>query len=172
MPEPLAGGSHVAALWEHPTLCIGLFGAQFHTPEGQRLYEEAGIQPEMDAALQAARSEGLLLNRTVMTPEGPLLIQYWRSYEDLDRWARTLPHTRWWKWLMENVGNGVGFYHEVYQVRTAEAIYEEGTIRVGPAQFCSLEPVGRGEGRSRQRQERFAEAARVNEAADRGLPSG
>jgi hypothetical protein len=156
--------TYIAALWEHPNLCVSFFGAQYHTVEGQRLYEEAGIQAELEAALAAAHSEGLLLARPLMSPEGPLLMLYWRSYEDLDCWARKLPHTRWWNWLVENAGRGVGFYHEIYQVKTAEAIYERGTTAVGPALFCATETVQAGEGRSRQRQQRFAD---VDAMADR-----
>jgi hypothetical protein len=94
-----------------------------------------------------------------MSPEGPLLLQYWRSYDDLDRWARTQPHSGWWKWLLDNAGEELGFYHEIYQVKTAEAVYEHGTRPVGPALFCSTETVPAGEGRSRQRQQRFAETS-------------
>src|SRR5437773_451332 len=100
MPEPPNDRTYVAALWEHPNLCVSFFGAQYRTEEGQRVYEAAGIQPEVEAALQAAHSEGLLLARPLMSPEGPLIMLYWRSYEELDRWARKLPHTRWWKWLV------------------------------------------------------------------------
>ncbi len=163
MVEPPADQAYIAALWEHPSLCLAFFGAQYHTAEWQQLYEEAGIHKEVMASLEAAKSEGLLLSRPMMTPEGPLLMQYWRSYEDLDRWARHLPHTNWWNWLVEHAGQGVGFYHEIYQVKTAEAIYEPGTRPVGPAQFCSLQVVNRGEGKSRQRQQQFAEAAQAQE---------
>ena len=83
----------------------------------------------------------LLLNRFVMSPEGPLLLQYWRSYDALDTWARTQPHSSWWRWLLDNAGENLGFYHEIYQARTAEAIYEHGTQPVGPAQFCTTEVV-------------------------------
>ena len=159
MPEPPHDQAYIAALWEHPNLCVSLFGAQFHSQEGQRLYEAAGIQPEVERALEAARAEGLLFTRPLMSPEGPLLMLYWRSYEELDRWARKLPHSRWWGWLVENAGRGVGFYHEIYQVKTAEAIYERGTLPVGPALFCSTETVQAGEGRSRARQQRFAGAS-------------
>ena len=161
MPDqPPADSAYVAALWEHPTLCIAIFGVQFHTPEGERRYAEAGINEEMFPALEAARQEGLLLlNRVMMSDEGPLLFQYWRSYDDLDRWARTQPHSRWWRWLLENSGPDVSFYHEIYQARTAEAIFERGTKPVGPALFCSLETVEPGEGRSRERQRRFADTA-------------
>ncbi len=146
---------------------------QFLSPEGQRLYEEAGIDTEMMQALEKARDEGLLLNRPLMSPEGPLLLQYWRSYDTLDRWARRQPHSRWWRWLLENIGKGIGFYHEIYQPRAAEAIYEHGTHPVGPALFSSLQHVKGGEGHSQERQRRFAAAsdARVSaepDALDRG----
>jgi hypothetical protein len=162
MAAPSADQAYMAALWEHPTLCLAFFGAQFHTPQGKKLYEEAGIHEEVMASLEVAKSEGLLLlNRPMMTPEGPILMQYWRSYEDLDRWARHLPHTNWWNWLVEHTGQGVGFYHEIYQTKTAEAIYEPGTKAVGPAEFCSVQAVKAGEGKSRQRQQRFAEVAQA-----------
>ena len=158
MADSPADSAYIAAVWEHPTLCIALFGIQFLNEEGQRLYEEAGINQEMFEALEKARSEGLLLNRPVMSPEGPVLMQYWRSYEALDRWARKQPHSRWWRWIIENTGKGVGFYHEIYQAKTAEAIYEEGTRPVGPALFSPIQHVKGGEGLSRERQRRFIEA--------------
>lgn len=154
--------AYVAALWEHPALCVALFGVQFHTEEGRRLYEQAGINDEMFQALENARGEGFLLNRPLMSPEGPVLLQYWRSYDDLDKWARKQPHSRWWRWLMEHP-KGVGFYHEIYQAKAAEAIYEEGTQPVGPALFSSLQRVQGGEGRSRDRQRRFTEVSRQAE---------
>src|SRR5262249_1802855 len=88
--------AYVAAVWEHPGLCVALFGVQFHTEDGRRLYEQAGINDELFLALENARGEGLLLNRPLMSPEGPVLLQYWRSYDDLDKWARKQPHSRWW----------------------------------------------------------------------------
>jgi hypothetical protein len=168
MSEVPAGSAYVAALWEHPTLCVALFGVQFFTEEGRHLYEQAGIDDEMFRALENARGEGLLLNRPLISPQGPVLLQYWRSYDDLDRWARKQPHSRWWRWLMEHP-NRIGFYHEIYQAKAAEAIYEEGTQPVGPALFSSLRPVRGGEGRSRDRQQQFAEVA---QNAEHGPTSG
>ena len=159
MHDTPVDSAYVAHLWEYPGLCVAIFGVQFLNEEGQRLYEASGIQPEMVEALERARDEGLLLNRPLMSPEGPLLMQYWRTYDELDRWARKQPHSRWWRWLMEHAGKGVGFYHEIYQVKTAEAIYEEGTRPVGPAVFTSIERVKGGEGRSRERQQLFARAS-------------
>jgi Domain of unknown function (DUF4188) len=157
--EPPNDSAYVAALWEHPTLCVAFFGVQFLNDESRRRYEESGIEREMADALEAARGAGLLLNRPLMSPEGPVLMQYWESYEALDRWARRQPHSAWWRWLMEHDGS-VGFYHEIYQAKAAEAIFERGTRPVGPALFSSLERVKAGEGHSRVRQQHFLEAAR------------
>jgi len=161
MSAPTEAAAYVAALWEHPALCVALFGIQLRTEAGRALYESSGVHEEMLAALEQARQDGLLLdNRFLMAEEGPLLLQYWRSYADMDAWARHAPHSRWWKWLVENRGSGVAVYHEIYQAKTAEAIYEAGMPPVGPARFCSTVPVSSGEGRSKDRQARFAEASR------------
>jgi hypothetical protein len=155
-------GAYIAHLWEQPQLCLALFGVQFHTPDGQQRYESSGISEEMYGALAAAQSSGtLLLNRVVSTQEGPVLLQYWRSYDDLDAWARGMPHMRWWRWLLENAGSDLSFYHEIYQVKAAEAVFERGCLPVGPAVFTSTSRVEAGEGQSRQRQERFAQAANL-----------
>ena len=152
--------AYIAHLWEHPSLCLAFFGVQFLTPEGQRLYEGSGIHEEMVPALGMAQESGLLLqNRVLTTDEGPVLMQYWRSYEDLDSWARQLPHMRWWRWLLENAGTDLSFYHEIYQVKAAEAIYEKGCQPVGPARFVTTSVVAPGEGRSKDRQSRFSGAA-------------
>ena len=161
-PPASAGyvGAYIAHLWEHPSLCLALFGVQFLTAEGQRRYEASGINEEMFPALGKAQEAGLLLhNRILTTEEGPVLMQYWRSYDDLDGWARRLPHMRWWRWLLENAGSELSFYHEIYQVKTAEAIYERGCQPVGPALFATTSAVSPGEGGSQDRQARFAEAA-------------
>jgi hypothetical protein len=166
MSDQLADSAYIATLWEHPTLCVAFFGVQFLTEEGRRVYEESGIDQEMSTALDQARGEGLLLNRPLMSPEGPLLMQYWRSYADLDRWARKQPHSRWWRWLLEHVGKGVGFYHEIYQARAAEAIYEQGTRPVGPALFSAIRRVKGGEGHSQERQEQFIQATPASGKGD------
>ena len=155
--------AYIAALWEHPDLCIAFFGVQFLTDEGRQLYEESGINDQIGPSLDEA--EGLLLHRGMMTEEGPVSMQYWRTYADLDRYARRTPHSRWWKWLVQHTGQGVAFYHEIYQARTAEAIYEPGTHPVGPAIFCTTIEVEKGEGRSTERQRLFAEAVHTDTTA-------
>lgn len=157
---PPTEGTYIAHLWEYPQLTIAIFGMQAHTPEAFALYEAEGIPQQMDASL--AKAEGLLGVRAF--EEGAdglqLLLQYWRSHEDLARFARTMPHTAWWKWVKRNQGKGLGFYHEIYQCRTAEAIFEAGTPSVGPALFCTTSAVTGSEGRSQERQRQFLETAR------------
>jgi hypothetical protein len=163
-------GARIAHLWEYPNLSVAIFGVQYHTPEGQQRYGEAGINEEMFPALEAAKDEGFLHHDIYMAEGGAILLQYWRSYDELDRWARKMPHMRWWRWLLENAGSDISFYHEIYQVKTAEAIYERGCRPAGAALFTTTSTVSPGEGQSRQRQERFAEAAAAaaarTEAAD------
>jgi hypothetical protein len=163
-PEPPHTGAYIAQLWEHPHLCLAIFGVQYFTPEGRDLYISSGIGDELFASLGSG-PEGLLLNRPLVGPDGPMLLQYWRSWTDLDRYARQIPHTRWWKWLVENCGSGISFYHEIYQPRAAEAIYERGCRAVGPALFCSTQAVRSGEGRSGERQGQFEEAHRAARSA-------
>jgi hypothetical protein len=154
-------GAYIAHLWEYPNLCVAIFGVQFFTEEGKQRYDASGINEEMGPALEAAQVEGHLLTRFLQEEPGSgVLLQYWRSYDDLDRWARTLPHMRWWRWLLQNSGPDLSFYHEIYQAKSAEAIFEKGCQPVGPAVFASTSAVSAGEGQSKDRQKRFEDAAR------------
>jgi len=157
LPPPPTDSAYVAHLWDHPQLTIATFGFQAQTPGGYALYEAAGIPQQMQEAL--AHAEGLLCVRFLPEGDGGMQLQYWRSHDDLARFARQMPHTAWWKWLSDHRGQGFSFYHEIYQCKTAEAIFEVGSLPVGPATFCATSAVTSGEGRSQNRQRRFAEAA-------------
>ena len=152
---PPTDSAYIAHLWEHPHLTLAIFGYQIHTPDGYAQFEKAGIPQEMDAAL--ALAVGLLCIRFFPEGNGGLQLQYWRSHDDLSRFAHQLPHMAWWKWLNQHRGQGFSFYHEIYQCKTAEAVYELSSLAVGPATFCSTSAVSSGEGRSVERQRRFAE---------------
>jgi hypothetical protein len=156
LPKPPSDSAYIAHLWDYPRLTVAIFGMQIQSPEVYAKYEAAGIPKQMEESL--AHAEGLLGMRQFQEGNGGMLLQYWRSHEDLARYSREMPHTAWWKWLRNNVGTGFGFYHEIYQCKTAEAIFEEGTAPVGPATFCVTSAVAGGEGRSVERQRRFQEA--------------
>ncbi len=60
---------------------------------------------------------------------GPAIVQYWRSFEDLERFARNPddPHLPAWRRFNQTVGTdgSVGIWHETYAVEAGhhEAIY-------------------------------------------------
>jgi hypothetical protein len=78
---------------------------------------------------------------------GPAVVQYWRSFEDLSRFARAddEPHLPAWKQFNEAVraSGEVGIWHETYKVRAGEyeVIYAN-MPRVGLAAVGELLPVG------------------------------
>jgi hypothetical protein len=78
---------------------------------------------------------------------GPALVQYWRSFEDLDRYARDREarHLPAWRAFNQRVRDSgdVGIWHETYRVRAGEyeAIYGN-MPRVGLAAAGELVPVG------------------------------
>jgi hypothetical protein len=79
---------------------------------------------------------------------GPMtLIQYWRSFEHLEAYARSHDHEHWPAWLAFNKRMGasrgdVGIWHETYQIRAGqyEAIYS-GMPPTGLGQFAELKPA-------------------------------
>lgn len=85
--------------------------------------------------------EGLLLHENISFSEEPLHVgmrQYWRDFDALEAWSRTLPHKAWWSDYLRNRG-GTSFWHETYFRRggietmfvdTGETI---GLSRVAPA---------------------------------------
>ena len=78
---------------------------------------------------------------------GPALVQYWRSFEDLDRYARDREarHLPAWRAFNQRVraSGDVGIWHETYRVRAGEyeAIYGN-MPRVGLAAVGDHRPIG------------------------------
>lgn len=110
--------------------------------------------PRMLADL-ARRDAGLLgyhtwFGRTVV------VLQYWRSVEELQAFAvdPTAPHARAWRDFNRRVGDdgSVGVWHETYVVGPgrAEAIYAN-MPAFGLAAATTHAPVGRGRGTARSR---------------------
>jgi hypothetical protein len=74
------------------------------------------------------------------------VLQYWRSFDDLDSWSRRPPHSEWWRSAVERMRlkRDFGVYHETYLVRPSdiESIYLD-CSPVGLSSFGTLaEPVG------------------------------
>jgi Domain of unknown function (DUF4188) len=79
--------------------------------------------------------------------QGPMIVQYWRSFEDLERFARNpdLLHLKAWTAFNKVVraSGDVGIWHETYKVRADdyEAIYNN-MPRIGLAAAGAHAPIG------------------------------
>src|SRR5215211_5120048 len=93
----------------------------------------------------ADQPDGLLLHENmifcVVPPHGSMR-QYWRDFESLERWARSLPHKEWWASFVRDTG-GSGFWHELYFMRGGmEAVYLDiGDYPLGFLTFAPAEPA-------------------------------
>ena len=73
--------------------------------------------------------KGMLHAETFLMWRGVMMVQYWRSFEDLEKFARNRedPHAAAWQRFMKNVGGDgtVGIFHETYVIQpgAAESIY-------------------------------------------------
>ena len=73
--------------------------------------------------------KGLLHAETFLMWRGVVMVQFWRSFEHLERFARDRddPHAAAWQRFMKNVGGDgtVGIFHETYVIEPgrAESIY-------------------------------------------------
>jgi hypothetical protein len=82
---------------------------------------------------------------------GPVIVQYWRSFEDLERFARqpSEPHLEPWKKFNQAVGaNGfVGIWHETYLVNPNqyECVYGNMPLFGLGAALEHVQAVGRRE---------------------------
>jgi Domain of unknown function (DUF4188) len=108
--------------------------------------------PRMLAELARDPDSGLLASRLTFGRRGPTVIQYWRSIEDLDRFARGkgTAHTKAWSAFMKSAaskGTDVGLWHETY--RTQPGLRENLYVATGPLGFSEavpgLHPVGPAE---------------------------
>ena len=79
--------------------------------------------------------------------KGPAVVQYWRSFEDLDRFARgpDQPHLQAWSAFNKAIraSGDVGVWHETYKVRAGESESIYGNMpRMGLATCARHIPVG------------------------------
>jgi hypothetical protein len=74
------------------------------------------------------------------------VLQYWRSFDDLEAWSHRPPHAQWWRKAVERMRlkRDLGVYHESFLVRAQdiESIYMD-CRQTGLGTFGLLgEPVG------------------------------
>lgn len=105
--------------------------------------------PKMLTHLRNHPEAGLLHAMLCFGPDGPMVIQYWRSMEQLEAFARDAraPHHPAWKTWNRLVGYQkpyVGIWHESYQVKAGsyECLYGN-MPRFGLARAGEHVPIGR-----------------------------
>lgn len=123
----------------YPNLVVIYLGMRVNALPGLgRLFK---LGPQIQKSVDA-KPDGLLKHENVLFGLFPLhagMRQYWRDFESLEAWARTLPHQSWWKEFLGDSG-GTGFWHETYFMRGGmEAIYDDMHAPLGFGTFAPLE---------------------------------
>ena len=96
-----------------PDLVVIYLGMQVHTPKGMVTFARLGR--EIRKSVKAG-PDGLLLHENILFAGKAFhtgMRQYWRDFEAMERWTRTLPHQGWWRDFLHDTG-GTGFWHETY----------------------------------------------------------
>ena len=120
----------------YPDLVVIYLGMRANSLRGVATLLRFG--PRIQAAVDA-RPDGLLLHENMVFSLFPLhfgMRQYWRDFESLESWSRSLPHQDWWQRFVRDSG-GTGFWHETYFVRGGmEAIYDDMRVPIGLSHFA------------------------------------
>jgi hypothetical protein len=116
--------------------------------------------PPMLKTLQEHPQKGFLGGESFLYWRGPALVQYWRSFEDLERFASepSDPHRKAWQRFNKAVGTDgiVGIFHETYKVESGsyECVYGNMPVFGLAAATTHVPAVGQLE-RARTRIERL-----------------
>jgi Domain of unknown function (DUF4188) len=125
----------------YPDLVVIYLGMRANSLRGLKTL--FGFGPKISRAV-AAKPDGLLLHENIffsLLPPHFGMRQYWRDWDSLEVWARSLPHQEWWTTFVRDSG-GTGFWHETYFLRGGmEAIYDDMRVPVGLTQFAKTIPA-------------------------------
>lgn len=139
----------------HPDLVVIYLGMRVRSLRGMRTLR-AIRDPIRQSA--AARPDGLLRHEPLIYSLRPLHLgmrQYWRDFDTLQNWSRSLPHKRWWDTFIRDTG-GTGFWHEAYFMRGGmEAVYVEMPEPLGLGTFAPELPATGALLTARRRRERL-----------------
>ena len=138
-------------LGNYPDLVVIYLGMRVNSLRGLRTLLAFGpmIRKEVDL-----KPDGLLLHENLifsLLPPHAGMRQYWRDFESVERWARTLPHRQWWQNFLGDSG-GTGFWHETYFMRGGmEAVYDDLPHPLGFMKFAPAIPARGGMFSARRR---------------------
>lgn len=125
----------------YPDLVVIYLGMRVNALRGLKTVAQFG--PRISESV-AAKPDGLLLHENLLFSLFPLHVgmrQYWRDFESLEAWARSMPHQKWWQDFVRDSG-GTGFWHETYFRRGGvEAIYDDLPKPIGLMQFAPNQPA-------------------------------
>lgn len=125
----------------YPNLVVIYLGMRVNSPRG--LATLLGFGPKIKASVDA-KPDGLLLHENFVFSLFPPhfgMRQYWRDFESLETWSRSMPHQSWWQNFVRDSG-GTGFWHETYFLRGGmEAIYDDMPVPSGLAKFAPKKPA-------------------------------
>lgn len=124
-----------------PDLVVIYLGMRVNAVTGLKTL--LGLGPEI-AKSAGQKPEGLLSHEFFLLSLFPPHIgirQYWRDFDSLEQWARSEPHSRWWKNFLRKSG-GTGFWHETYSMQGGiEAIYDDVGVPLGLMKFAPVRPA-------------------------------
>ncbi len=121
----------------YPNLVVIYLGMRTNSLRGLKTVLQFG--PRIRRAVEQ-KPDGLLLHENLLLSLFPVHVgmrQYWRDFESLENWARSLPHQDWWHHFLRDSG-GTGFWHETYFMKGGmEAIYDDLPEPVGFLRFAT-----------------------------------
>jgi len=123
----------------YPDLVVIYLGMRVRSPRG--LLKFLALGREIRQSVEA-QPDGLLLHENLLfSPRHGGMRQYWRDYESLEAWTRTLPHQAWWRDFLRD-SQGTGFWHELYSMRGGmAAVYDDRPAPLGFGAFAPREPA-------------------------------
>ncbi|WP_231855435.1 DUF4188 domain-containing protein [Tsukamurella pseudospumae] len=118
-----------------------------------------GMQRELKRDRRRGGAIGFLGGYNAFTTTGPMAVQYWRSFEDLERYARSTDFRHRPAWLKfyamthQDGRSRAGIWHETYRVPAGghESIYGDLAKPVGLGAAVGVQPVGRRGTSARER---------------------
>ncbi|HEV3167442.1 MAG TPA: phenylacetaldoxime dehydratase family protein [Isosphaeraceae bacterium] len=128
-------------------LCLVRLGMQVHRLTAMAFAAKLGRAIDRSAGEAIGTGAGLLRSeRFAMGWKHFGVLQYWRSFAELEAWSHKEPHVAWWRQAVERgrARGDFGIYHETFLVPRGqiETIYL-GCQPVGLATFGAIgEPVG------------------------------
>lgn len=139
---PIGLNRQTVDLSAYPDLVVIYLGMRVNMLTGLKTL--LGMGPRIQAAVKD-KPDGLLLHEDMIWSLAPPHLgmrQYWRDFESLEQWSRSLPHQQWWQDFVRDAG-GTGFWHETYFMRGGmESIYAHmGGAPTGMMKFAPLQPA-------------------------------